>query len=873
MARTKIYKGSKSAACAVLAMGIFCTSSALGQSTPAELGAGQSPYILFVFDTSASMEWTDAGDETYPIMDRDVAASGSSDFQGNRHLEEWQPFERLYLPGSKINGVAVDTMNFPDARRIDTVGPCYVWHPMDQGQLGAPVGNADCEEYNRPGHCTTGNDCKGVSYRVAMRNRRDDHMKENSEMRLSNTNKPRHVTVKEILTGDMYWTGEAGETTGPGCWFVPRMRGSLLNEQVCATAPKQFDSYVDYDDPRPHIQEVWNRQDNNGLMDTMASTAIFSVAMFDGYRYDGTRAGGWQYPITDIMGGESPYKDALGTTEDNNLDCGWEKPGTTPTNPACYDMGVYRVIGPNNFDLGLDFRRAASEYSQRTIIDAGFLSLNAGSSGNNPLKLDGDRKDGFPRRFDREVDEYIMGKQPISMSTPFGGVFHDLHQFFMSGQHSGSKAGPLRDPHNEDPYKMCRPRHVVLFTDGYPEPELPDGAGGGIGSEMFDGNWGFDQPLYKYKQTETAIERMLTAMKERFIDGEVDRSLLPRVHVVGINVDADAAKQDQVIHKMARMAEQGETCAQFYLPPHLIPTGVPLGPGSHATLTVGTCDPVNDFCLLEQNRPNHNNDVYPGYFYEYEEGVTFLCEHPALVFNRNGKDVMRDAFQRVFNEILNASGVATRTRPSMTSYLDDNEKQGQYRLFSGLRMGGVSVFWQGLIQRQTLACHMEDGDPGNEADVLSIQSDSLHIHEQINALRYPIGEALPLPPDAEYRAQDRRRVFTSVVANKEPGASASVQTTAHTSAAQQFFFNRYNMVTKSAVDEFGESDEGGALGTRIPVRDDDLKGVYTGDLGWDPAVYHEYFRLFEEDADDNDDMFTELVDEMRGRVSGKHDRV
>ena len=153
-------------------------------------------------------------------------------------------------------------------------------------------------------------------------------------MRLQDHNQPRHVQIKEILTGDMILKPEQSamgppvvlnpERHGPGCWFVPRMSGTqqvrtqwhacaevgfvgdrpvqkacasnadcssgtdcveiAVGSSICIERgggghQNAFHFMIDREEPRPHIQEVYDEQLQTGLMDNLANTAIFAVAM------------------------------------------------------------------------------------------------------------------------------------------------------------------------------------------------------------------------------------------------------------------------------------------------------------------------------------------------------------------------------------------------------------------------------------------------------------------------------------------------------------------------------------------------------------------------------------------------------------------
>ena len=80
-----------------LSMGI-----AVGQQDPTSIGTGQKPMVIILMDTSASMEFTTAGNERYPRREANTGAN----------LKEWKAGElinegyRLY--GNELQGAATN---------------------------------------------------------------------------------------------------------------------------------------------------------------------------------------------------------------------------------------------------------------------------------------------------------------------------------------------------------------------------------------------------------------------------------------------------------------------------------------------------------------------------------------------------------------------------------------------------------------------------------------------------------------------------------------------------------------------------------------------------------------------------------------------
>src|SRR5690606_34188521 len=123
--------------------------------------------------------------------------------------------------------------------------------------------------------------------------------------------------------------------------------------------------------------------------------------------------------------------------------------------------------------------------------------------------------------FEMYMDRYTLGKQPIARATPFAGAVHDIHQYLLNGQYRENdtfwtrgqdrRTAEVSNPFilENDPYRACRPKHVVLLTDGYPEPEALGGAGDGLGSENLVPAFGYDADRYPYPITEELIKNLV----------------------------------------------------------------------------------------------------------------------------------------------------------------------------------------------------------------------------------------------------------------------------------------------------------------------------------------------------------------------------
>ncbi|MEM1347756.1 MAG: hypothetical protein AAGI01_04305, partial [Myxococcota bacterium] len=327
----------RSAAALTATFGLLAPLDTSAQDDPTVIGAGQRPYVLIVMDTSASMEFSSEGDQRYPCYDREIVlgnlttcrdselSSTSEKHPGVGSLFEWSPDAQLTtlgdpeLIGPNLEAGAStnvasddDDKHFPEDA-IDMVGPCRVWAP--------PVA---CGSYERPPWYGSQNNLLAGSVDTYWRNQVDEMRgryngltnsfvaSQRPDRRLQDFNQSRHVQIKEILTGDMilrpFDTAGTNLLTGdwdprdfgPGCFFVPRMYGTRIGKdsyKICAEeftnasgrkelaslAGDNFSEFPDYDDPRPHLQEVYDYQLPTGLMDSLADTVIFGVATFDSF--------------------------------------------------------------------------------------------------------------------------------------------------------------------------------------------------------------------------------------------------------------------------------------------------------------------------------------------------------------------------------------------------------------------------------------------------------------------------------------------------------------------------------------------------------------------------------------------------------------
>jgi hypothetical protein len=821
-----------------LSMGV-----AVAQQDPTSIGTGQKPMVIILMDTSASMEFTTAGNERYP---RREANTGDD-------LKEWKAGELLNdgyrLYGNELQG-APDRKR-PEQRGPQLIGSCYVWEPV-------------CSDYERPPwypekELMPRNKGGTDAMMVRLNSMRGSIPltlvgglitlgSSSNLVRLKDNSQPRHVQVKEILTGDMILAPDLSiglginlpseqlygalnpQEHGPGCWFVPRMSGANINKDasnICkdpgsgnfsgSADSQSFNDFVDYLDPRPHFQEVHDRQLPTGLMDNLAGTVIFAVAMFDGVsgEYDSAtnRVKSSTHQLNDgmdhadniVMAG--PFTN--GAPQRTKLGGGNEAPLSEASDR--YNLGVYKIIGPATLEIGAlpTLLPSLSRMTQLALVDSGYLrnGENKKEWRVEPGKNDNKINYTIPKELEDYIVPFEMGRQPIAMATPLAGAMRDLHKFFVAGQKAFKKDGSVSpaankvyDPANDpsvkvkdidkdnmihspiatDPYQYCRAKHVVMMTDGFPQPEWGDG----LGADQLNESYGYENlgELYPYATAETEISALVNDQRINppMVNGlAVHPKFKSRVHIVGLNVgDAttqaashcDATNNSEncrVRRKLGQMAAAGGTCAYYYLCSPSSVTGECTGDGAKYIPTTwspkGTCDPVSGNCLVQQLVATDAN-------YQFQppiDGATlFNCSAPALLLQRNdstnatavasggtARDDLTQALQFVMNEVINASGgIASRTRASVTNTLDQYAgnlpKTGQYRFYSGVNVGG-SVYWQGLLSRQELACAGNGGVNTAASDNGSV--DSRPIHEDI---------AAQVQVDTNGVFTDNRRIFS-----------------------------------------------------------------------------------------------------------------
>ncbi len=721
-----------------LALAIAASSALLvpvqasSQADPTAAGGGKKPFVLVVIDSSASMEWTDDGDDEFPQFDPTIPTNIPDTVAASSKLLGAYDVQSLVdvQPGNATEG--------PIA-----FGPCVVWEPGDEGEDTDKV----CKEYVRP-------PWKGdmpASWTIA---RPDDKWLKRTDgdvvtsrwfnamrgsgdlsggftgMRLQDNYQPRHVTIKEVMTGEMILypsgvsdpagpgvTAFAPSQYGPGCWLVPRMRNASAvptqDSTICVDPSdsdgldyndSEFWSFPDFMQPYPHFQETYDDQWRNGVMDRLGNTVIFGFAAFDGFRerldrnYDSTGDGypdarEWYDDLNDSIDGNGLPGYGGSSKDEGDNDCN----GDTVNGDRCYDLGLYKVVMPKKLDVPTTYLPYLSNFTQIALNDTGYLR----HKDQDKIELDADADKSSDNRYlgatfqdgvDKYIDKFRLGTQPIARATPLAAVMHDTYQFFAEGQDGNN---PFSDEGGKpnDPFAECRPKHVVLMTDGKPEPERGD-------PSTLSAAFGYDVSRYIYDDVVTEISD-LTNDVENIVyptDPADEFQYGVKVHVVGLSIqDESDPTASTAVKTMAEMAMAGQTCAEVLLGPEYLPTA-----------KGGTCDQVPAdpdaparACLVDQSAHTASY-TFTRPDADIAENCTFA---PALILDTNDPEVLQRALSRLFSEILASSGLASRTRAVVANRLDDltYTQGGQYRFFSGTRIDG-SDYWKGVINRLAQPC-------------------------------------------------------------------------------------------------------------------------------------------------------------------------
>ncbi len=812
---------------------------------------GQKPYIMILMDTSSSMEWTDEGDDEFPHFHVDGTDS---------YYDEWKSGKKL----------------LPNATESDHYGPCMIWAPA-------------CDKYERPAWTPNSKwtklytDDPAMAARLAKMRADNDPITGFQAPRLHDSSQPRHVTLKEVLTGDMVMRhlGTASidnlnpKTDGPGCWYVPRQRfSSSQNGAVCDGSDK-FEKYPDYTDAHPHFQEIFDGQRANGLMDAVGGNAIFALAMFDGYK-NSTKdpVHGWNaddaHDLNDAMDKDPSFDGLTEGQGDSSAD-----PITEPQKYN-YNLGVYQMISPMNLDMSASIAGELSNLVQLALVDAGYLSeggkgINIEDVKNRNFLLD---TVGIAASFTKDLKKYMkhhltLGRQPIAKATPLAAAMYDIHEFFAKGAKGESK--DHENPLIEDPYKECRPKHVVIMTDGYPEPEAGNGINVVGNIEDSGSAFNYNKDEYPYPSTEDAIHNFV--YDQRYDNGNLRASgantylastswnsdaalrFNPRVDVFGMQVgqanDATNDNEQRAIWKLAEMAFEGHTCAGYYLD-DLKPTHC-----QHPDPNTGKCCDPNDLdangnhkvCLDKREGDYMENIRSDKYMYVAPDGTTQQCYYPAVVLTRNDPRTVAQVMQRLFNSIL-GSGVASRTRPTFVNRLDDTNSYatqgGQYRVFSGVKVNQDSPYWSGLLYRTTRLCST---NPNVANSVLALNEE---VDNQVGTVSSN-GDV----------GGDRRRIFTSFATPNSFDYDTREAKTLDTSGTR-FMFGMDLERQTGGVDEFGGSYLGavpiGLVDGRIPVERPTLNDAITDiNNSVSSVTLDDYFQV------QDDDELDQLINQVRAR--------
>lgn len=817
----------------------FATASVSAQDL-VDIGAGKLPYVLFVLDTSGSTEWTDQGNERYPER---IFSGADPLAPAVDNPLEWQAGLEMGVYDPDVGG-SIDAG--PTA-----FGPCFVWEPDD------------CGDYRRPayfvGSGAPSNWDPRINSEMTARFGQMQGTDSSPGVRLNQLSQPRHVTLKEILSGQMVLAPQGSSLTpetlspathGPGCWFVRRQIGAsvqpLAEQDYCSSDPGRFRQLPDFDEPRPHFQEVITAtKPGSGILKKFARDAVFGVAFMDGYVDD---VGGWNPDnLNDDIDGQMP-------------DNAFRGPGNREGNGGNYDLGVYRIVTPEEIDIEPTLLQQLSSFMQVTVNEAGMV----GRSGFSNPELTSDDDDdfdwlglSFDEAADDLMDEYRMGRQPIARATPMAAAVADVHQFFANDARF-REAGTPGSKKESDPFARCRQKNVVLITDGTPDPERTGGAGNNIGSSGLTAAFGLDVALYPYDIAEMEIQQMMDNDTIPPASGDGNRLLYgPRVHVVSLDVEQDPARRANVADKLSAMAAEGNTCASHALPAKVQPPE-------------GSCDTGVEWCLVDQ--PSRSWDPPDG------SGST-TCQDPAVMLTSNDPEALEQALDAVLGSIIDVSGTTSRTKTAVTNNLDDAvlTQGGQYRFFSATNSGGGN-YWRGILNRQTLPCsgtgdvNYDASDSSEGAGIDSSSINTTAIHDEIAA---QIGCAAG---DGCGPATDSRRIFTSIpsdalydYANSRPMSYSSALPGGDT----DFHWTYDLAVTNVDDDEFVETSLPAPLDnasfledTRVPFLTTYLQRAFENAAGGSWTTDPDFYDYWGTDPADTAE-FTTLIDTYRGRIREK----
>jgi hypothetical protein len=893
------------------------------QTNPNRTGGGRRPFVMVVFDSSASMEWTEEGDEEY--AKRDYTSLQLPDpYPSQPDSYRSSDIEMGVGNGGDLAGEFTQNLADPFGNSNPLMfGSCFVWEPK-------------CSNYQRPSWNPStqwtpaydpNNSEMGKRFQNWVRGTQSAYTelrnqyplgsisggnvsplssdKLNFPVRLLNQSQPRHVTFKEVLTGEMilkpkdlskpvsqvrkFWL------YGPGCWMVPRQRGSTGRSKpicckkvdasgTCTEGYDSFEQYPDHKEPRPHFQEVFDGQLDNGLMDAMDRQVIFGVASFDSYKWP---LDGNDYP--DGQKGAIDYQKTVdwGRNGLNDRMSG-EFRGFKESATDNYNYGLRRIVAPNTLTIPRSDLSLVSEYTQYAMLDLGTLKPRAPKRASFELDptrashpvLDLSMRPGMEQYIGSPTKPYLMSQHPMAGSTPLAPAMYDIQQFFENSTAI-----------NQDRFKQCRPKHVIVMTDGTPLPETEPSTSADVkvGEEGLTKFFGVDKDKYDYTWTEEVIRNFVNGSptgKYLVGSGSSGAKYNPRVHVVGVNVNSNSRSADKAVRKLASMAHAGKTCA-----------GARLENASGTSPWIpddnGNCIRDDHPCLVPQPQSEHYQYTP---FYNPSKQIT--CKFPSLILQCNGDDLnlsnatateiadyrackssewYKEAFQRIFNQILRSGGLNSRTRPAFTGNLDaQTNKSGQYRFYSGLNVTGGNPYWKGKLARETRLCPNLSSPSGDNP--CSDSNDGWQcFHKDVNEMVEQTGTS-----GGEATWADNRRIFTSVPTLDvyDLGSNKATPT-----AQCEWFHSTYKMEESADLGDFQETyldtsngSDSHLLNRRVPFEYETLKRALTGQsLTSDSPTtkpleasgvnlnLNEYFGLQTTTALKN------MIDEVRGRMGLKYD--
>jgi hypothetical protein len=595
----------------------------------------------------------------------------------------------------------------------------------------------------------------------------------------------------------------------------------------------------------PLIQPVWDREDNEpGLVNAHKNSSIFSVSWLD--PYTGTSPVSWRGDFTDPKG--SGTYDSINENDYNMGITGYLDP--LPFDHSDYNSPL-NSMGKNN---GL---QNVAEATEEHINAAGWLNPNSCTS-NADCSIGHCNSSNRCESNDLGPEEN-PGFNPVSGASPLGPMLHDMREFLDEGGSYGSS--PIKD----DPFQACRPKHMILLTDGVPAPEKD-------WASSFDANLNaaysypelsnpnydpWNSANYPYRKAETTAGNLVN--QSGFTTGSNNHKFKPALHVAGLNIDYSNNRyisEKLALAKMAKMAKQGETCAGYYLPELIPESSSPLCDSNDPTHC--GCNPSTEICLDPQQgalfesgaeynlssfqyQPPHNKS-------DGSAKSTVTCKYPALVLDtelspsatRDAANGLKPKLGRLMRHIMSSTNSHPYSESDYINQIDTwktdggttFKQSGQMVAFPALGQKRDSPYLQGHLFRRITPCKSSGG-----VDSTTYMYDTSKWMQNLMCdtmdPSFTSGYAGCLSGSGAADG-DRRRIFTAV---PSPSSYNYASWQAKEQSGQGRFISDFELADASTYQEFGDtyianSNNDGLLnGGRIRAMNkalfgDNTSGVY-----------------------------------------------